>query len=319
MDLLRDTESVPGRLVTTLALVAVAIVVTPIAARLVASRFSDPSSRYYARKFARYSVAALMLIVLAVVWKAFAGRLGVVFGLAAAGLAFAMQELIGALAGWLNIMSGGIFRVGDRIQMAGVHGDVIDITPLRTKVMEIGSTDDGTWVKGRQYTGRIVAISNKATFTEPVFNYSSPFEFIWEELTLPVPYDADWRQAEGILRDEVERASQSEGARAAIDAMMRRYPVARTEVEPRVFVRATDNWNELSARFIVPVRSARLVKDGLTRRVLDRFSSAGIGIASETSEVTLRVHEDRGRREPHKDDWRMAEPPPGAGRHGQER
>ncbi len=297
LELLRDTESVPGRLVTTLAVVAVAIVVAPLAGRLVGSRFRDPSSRYYARKFARYAVGALTLVVLAVVWRAFAGRLGVVFGLAAAGVAFAMQEVIGALAGWLNILSGGIFRVGDRIQMAGVRGDVIDITPLRTKVMEIGSAEDTTWVKGRQYTGRIVAISNKATFTEPVFNYSSSFEFIWEELTLPVPYDADWRQAEDILRDEVDRASASEGARAAIDAMMSRYPIARTEVEPRVFVRATDNWNELSARFIVPVRSARLVKDRLTRRVLDRFSSAGIRIASQTSEVTVHVEDGPGLRE----------------------
>ncbi len=294
LELLRDTKSVPGRLVTTLAVVAVAVAVAPIAGRLVASRFSDSSSRYYARKFARYAVGTITLIVLAVLWRAFAGRLGVVFGLAAAGVAFAMQEVIGALAGWLNILSGGIFRVGDRIQMAGVRGDVIDVTPLRTKVMEIGSADAGTWVKGRQYTGRIVAISNKATFTEPVFNYSASFEFIWEELTLPVPYEADWRQAEEILREEVERASASEAARAAINAMVSRYPVARTEVEPRVFVRATDNWNELSARFIVPVRSARFVKDRLTRRVLDRFAAAGIRIASETSEVRLRV-DDGGR------------------------
>ncbi len=296
LELLRDTESIPGRLVTTLAVVVVATAVAPIAGRLVASRFSDNASRYYGRKFTRYAVGTITFIVLAVVWRAFAGRLGVVFGLAAAGVAFAMQEVIGAVAGWLNILSGGIFRVGDRIQMGGVRGDVIDITPLRTKVMEIGSTDAGTWVKGRQYTGRIVAISNKATFTEPVFNYSSSFEFIWEELTLPVPYDADWRQAEKILGEEVERVSASESARAAINAMVSRYPVARTEVEPRVFVRATDNWNELSARFIVPVRSARLVKDRLTRRVLDRFGRAGIRIASETSKVTLHLDDGGGRR-----------------------
>lgn len=94
-----------------------------------------------------------------------------------------MQEVIGALAGWFNITAGGIFRIGDRIQMAGVRGDVIDITPLRTKPMEIGTeSDEDTWVKGRQHTGRMVAISNKSTFTEPVYNFSSFFDFIWEEL-----------------------------------------------------------------------------------------------------------------------------------------
>lgn len=68
---------------------------------------------------------------------------------------------------------------------------MLNITSLRTNVLEIGSsTDETSWVRGRQHTGRIVAISNKATFTEPVFNYSAAFGFIWEELTLPIAFDA---------------------------------------------------------------------------------------------------------------------------------
>jgi small-conductance mechanosensitive channel len=235
----------------------------------------------------------VVVVALGVLWRAFAGRVGVVLGLATAGLAFAMQEVVGAIAGWFNIVSGRIFRVGDRIQMGGVRGDVIDITPLRTKVMEIGSSvGDGSWVAGRQYTGRIVAISNKATFTEPVFNYSAAFEFIWEELTVPVAYREDWRAAERILAEEASRVSDSEGARGAIEHMARRYPVPRAEIEPRVYARATDNYMELSARFVVPVRTARTAKDAMTRRVMERLAGAGIDVASVTQEVTLR-HEHR--------------------------
>jgi small-conductance mechanosensitive channel len=69
--------------------------------------------------------------------------------------------------------------------------------------------------------------------------------------------------------------------------MTSRYPVPRTEVEPRVFTRATDNWMELAARFVVPVRTARAVKSELTRRVWERLQEAGIEIASTTAEVTL--------------------------------
>ncbi len=200
-----------------------------------------------------------------------------------------MQEVIGALAGWVNIVSGRIFRVGDRIQMGGVQGDVIDLTPLRTKILEIGTaTDDASWVKGRQHTGRIVAVSNKATFTDPVYNYSGVFEFIWEELTVPIAYRSDWRAAERILHQEAVRASGVEGAQEAMRAMTRRYPVPRAELEPRVFARATDNWMELSARFVVPVRTARSVKDAMTRRVWERLDAAGIQIASQTADVTLR-------------------------------
>lgn len=293
-ELVVDTESVGGRLATSAVVVLAAVGLSVASTWVVVRRIDDATARYYARKVTRVVVAVVALLVLGVVWRAFAGRLGVVLGFATAGVAFAMQEVIGALAGWVNIVSGRIFGVGDRIQMAGVRGDVIDITPLRTKVMEMGSAqDEEMWVQGRQYTGRIVAISNKKTFTEPVFNYSGVFEFIWDELTLPVPYDADREAAERILREEVERISASAGAQAAIDAMTDRYPIARSDVEPRVFVRATDSWQELAARFVLPVRSARRVKDDVTRRVLERFAEAGIPIASSTQDLTVHI-DDRG-------------------------
>jgi small-conductance mechanosensitive channel len=238
------------------------------------------------------------VVAVAALWHGFAGRLGVVLGFAAAGVAFAMQEVIGALAGWFNIVSGGIFRVGDRIQMGGVQGDVIDITPLRTKILEMGTSvdrrsDDGddvpaTWVRGRQYTGRFVAISNKATFTEPVFNYSAMFGFVWEELTIPIPFDADLDAAERILTDEAQRASSSRDARSAMAAAARRYPIPHTEVEPRVFLHATDNYVEMAARFVVPVRTARTAKSDLTQRILARLREAGIRVASSTQDVTVR-------------------------------
>lgn len=290
LELLFDNATLAGRWTTTALIVLIAVLVDLVVGRFVAGRQDDSYARYYARKFVRYGVVAATLIGLALYWRPFAGQVLAVLGFAAAGLTFALQEVIGAVAGWFNIMSGRIFRVGDRIQMGGVRGDVIDITPLRTKIMEMGSgRDDQAWVRGRQYTGRIVTVSNKATFTEPVFNYSSVFEYIWEELTVPVPYRDDWREAERILREEVERVSASAGAQQAIQAMTDRYPIARADVEPRVFVRATDNWNELSARFVVPVRAARRVKDDVTRRVLERMEAAGIEVASATSDVTVRT------------------------------
>ena len=289
-DLIVDNDSAGGKLITSLVIVVIAVVIGAVAGRLSATRVADRYRKYYARKIAHYVVAVIALIGLGILWRPFAGQLGLVLGLVTAGVAFAMQELIGALAGWFNIVSGSIFRVGDRVQLGGVRGDVIDITPLRTKVMEIGSSiGDDTWVRGRQYTGRIVAISNKATFTEPVFNYSASFEFIWEEIALPVAYWEDWHLAERIMTEEAVRVSSSKEAEQAIAEMVRRYPLARTEVEPRVFVLATDNYVELSARFVVPVRTARWVKDDLTRHILERFEAAGITVASPTQDVTVRT------------------------------
>lgn len=291
--LLGALDTVRDRAIASAIVIAAAFAIAWAGGRAAAATVDDPFGRYHLRKAVRYIAVLLMLIALLVVWRAFAGRAAVVVGLFAAGLAFAMQEVVGALAGWVNILTGRIFRIGDRVQMGGVQGDVIDITPLRTKLLEIGSTldDAPTWVRGRQHTGRVVSLSNKLTFTEPVFNYSAALGYVWDELTLPISYRSDWRAAETIVREEAERISDTAGARKALEAFSREHPVPPAELEPRVFVRATDNWMELAARFVVPVRTARTTKDDLTRRISERFDAARIEFASETMEITLRTRD----------------------------
>lgn len=294
-DLLRDNDSAGGRALTSLAVVVAAVLVSGLLARVVARRHADPFDRYVFRKLVRYGIVVVALIALAVVWRPFAGRIGVVVGLITAGVAFAMQEVIGAVAGWFSIFTSRLYRVGDRVDVGGVRGDVIDVTPLRTKLMEMGSERQGdSWVGGRQLTGRIVSVSNKSVFTHPVFNYSATFDFLWEELVVPIPYDDDWRRAEQILSVAVRQISATTESREAIDAMRRSSPIPPTDLEPRVFVRLTDNWVELAARFVVPVRTARAAKDTISRVILDQLAGAGISIASSTSTVTLRHAEPPG-------------------------
>jgi small-conductance mechanosensitive channel len=288
LEALWDTSSVSGRLVTSIVLTVLAVVIAMLAGRLATLRVKDTTNRYYLRKAVHYLTVVALMFALALLWRPFAGRIGVVVGLLAAGLALAMQEVLGALAGWISILTGRQFRVGDRIQMCGVRGDVLDITPLRTRILESGSSaDPESWIRGRQYTGRVVSLSNRFVFTAPVFNSSTVLDHLWEELTLPVPYEADWHLAERILCEEAQSVSSTVEARRAIEQMRHRYPVAEAEVDPRVFVRATPNWVELSARFVVPVRAARQVKDQVTRRVLDRFAESGIRVASVTQDITI--------------------------------
>lgn len=270
------TDLIP-QLVATGLLVAAGFVAVWLLQGVVSRRVEGPYDSFYGRKFVRYGVATIVVVLLVIVWQPFGGQFAAAFGFAAAGLAFAMQEVIGALAGWFNITVGGIFRIGDRIQMAGVRGDVIDITPLRTKLMEIGSaTAEDSWVKGRQHTGRMVAISNKATFTEPVYNFSSFFDFIWEELHVLIPHHEDRDLASRVLQEEVEAISDVDEAMAAMSRLRGRFPVPETELLPRVFARLEGEGTRLAARFVVPTRTARSIKDELTRRVESRLTDMGI-------------------------------------------
>jgi small-conductance mechanosensitive channel len=287
---------VTRHLIETAVVAAAAVVVSYGLSWILTHRAGDEYARHYVRRAVHFIVFLVALVALGFVWKVYGGRAGLGIGFFAAGLAFALQELIGAVAGWFNILLGGIYRIGDRIELAGVRGDVIDITPLRTKLLETGVSDPppvgesattDEWVHGRQPTGRLVVVSNKATFDEPVFNYSALWQFVWQELKFPIGHDEDWRLAEQIIAEEAQRVSATEDAHEAMEEMRRRYPVPRSELEPRVYASATDNYMELAARFVVPVRRSRTTANELTRRVKERLDEAGIPIASSTTDVTI--------------------------------
>ena len=138
-------------------------------------------------------------------------RLTTALGLVTAGLAFALQKVVTAFAGYFVILRGRTFNVGDRITMGGVRGDVIALGFIQTTIMEMGqppsvqNADPAMWVRSRQYTGRIVTVSNAKIFDEPVYNYTREFPYIWEEMTLPITYTADRARAERILLEVAGR------------------------------------------------------------------------------------------------------------------
>ena len=293
LDLVSDNDSAAGVAVTTFVIVAVAVALRMILVPLARRRHRDDAyRRYWAGKIVSYVLVALAIIALIVLWAPLGGRLSVILGFATAGIAFAMQEVIGALFGWLNILAGRIYTVGDRIEVGGVRGDVMDITPLRTKILEIGSDPAAgghrSWVSARQPTGRVVTVSNKKTFTEAVFNYSAHLEWIWEEIGFAVGQDADWEAAERILLDVVrEQAPDMSGqGEQALEALGRRFLLSPADVEPNTYVRVEQGDVEVVARFVVTVRAARRAKDAITRAVLERFRAAGITIAYQTYAVT---------------------------------
>lgn len=249
---------------------------------------------FWTRQGVNLTVGVLLLVGVAAIWFDDPTTLTTGLGLVTAGLAFALQKVVTAVAGYLVILRGRTFNVGDRIAMGGVRGDVIALGFTQTTIMEMGQppavqgADPAMWVRSRQYTGRVVTVSNAKIFDEPVFNYTHEFPYLWEELTLPVPYSADRDRAEAVLLGVSRRHAvpAAELDQAALDELKRRYFLDRLSTEPRVYWRLTDNWLELAVRFVVRDRGIRDVKDAMTRDLLRELDAAGIGIASATFEVT---------------------------------
>ena len=162
--------------------------------RALPRRFGRGDSRYKARKFVVFSGYVAILLFLTILFEDRLGRLSVTLGVASAGVAIALQDVIASIAGAFSIAFSQLYTVGDRVQLGNSRGDVIDIGLLRTTLMETGN-----WVNRDSYNGRIVRIPNSAVLKESVFNYSQGFRFIWDGVRVVFAIRSDCQLAREVL------------------------------------------------------------------------------------------------------------------------
>lgn len=279
-------------MVTAAAALAFIYLLVHLARRSLGRYVAESEMRYRARKFVGFLGYLAAALVLATIFSDRLGNLGVAFGVAGAGIAFALQEVIASIAGWVAVASGGFYSSGDRIQLGGIRGDVIDIGILRTTLMELGQ-----WVNGDLYNGRIVRIANSMVFKEPVFNYSADFPFVWDEIKLPVRYGSDWPYCRAMLRRIVDDVVGDYAAKSqtAWKGVVMKYRIEAAPVEPMITLSADENWIDFTIRYIVDYRKRRLTKDALFTRILEEVdkSEGRVRIATASFEVlstpTLQV------------------------------
>lgn len=274
-----------GKITTVIFGVFVISVFSRLTQRSLPRYLASADSRYYARKIITFLSYFGALILVVSVFRDSLGGLSVAIGVASAGIAFALQEVIASVAGWIAISFGGFYETGDRVQLGGIRGDIIDIGILRTTLMELGE-----WVQSDLYTGRIVRIANSFVFKAPVFNYSGDFPFLWDEIKVPVKYGSDHRLARQILErvvDEVVSPETTQQAMTAWKSMVSKYLVENARVEPAVTLVINDNWMEFTVRYVVDYKIRRLTKDQLYTRILDEFLSAEARVEIASSTVHL--------------------------------
>jgi small-conductance mechanosensitive channel len=273
-----------GKLVFAVATLVVIYAIVRLLQRSIGRYVTDTDTRYRARKFVSFLGYLAAFLVLGAALSDRLGNLTVAFGVAGAGIAFALQEAIASVAGWVAISFGSFYSTGDRVQLGGIRGDVIDIGVLRTTLMELGQ-----WVNGDLYNGRIVRIANSFVFKEPVFNYSADFPFLWDEVTFPVRYGSDWKYAIDMLQRVVDEVigDYAVRSREAWRNVVRKYRIEDARIEPLITIRADENWIEYTVRYIVDYRRRRATKHEIFVRILEEVDkSAGrVGIATAGFEL----------------------------------
>ena len=260
------------------------IIIIQLLRRFLKKKLPNLNTRYKSQKGIEIIGYVLLSIVSVSYFTGNIQDFTLAIGLFSAGLAFTLQELILSIAGSLYIFLVKVYAPGDRIEINGIKGDVIDIDSIYTTMMEIGE-----WVSSDNYSGRIVKLSNAFVFKGPIYNYSQDFPFIWDEFNLPIHHESDipltkaliTKVAQDVLADYVNFAQEH------WKHVVSKYYIEDALVAPTLAITLTDNWIQFNLRYIVDYKKRRVTKDLLQSQIQEAIhkTNGKVVIASTTLEV----------------------------------
>lgn len=260
--------------------------IAKIVKRIIPKYINTTQTRYRSRKFINLIGYFFSVLIIATAYSNKLNGLSVFLGVAGAGIAFAMQEVIASIAGFIAINFSNFYKVGDRVLLGGIKGDVIDIGFLRTSLMEIGD-----WVGGDLYNGRITRVANSFVFKEPVYNYSGDFPFLWDEIMVPIKTDGDSELATELFTNILNEV-QGDYVDKALkhwNKLTEKLMVENAQLEPMVTLSFDENWITFKLRYVVDYKKRRGTKDTISRKVLEAIKNTNgkVEIATSSSEVVL--------------------------------
>ncbi len=269
-DLLNISEWLADNLIHTAIALVVVFLFKVITARVVSRNVEDDKRRYHTRKTVTYCYTIVLIAVLGSIWFQGMASLGTFLGLASAGLAVALHDTIANMAGFFFIEARKPFRVGDRVEIGDVQGDVIDIRLFQFSIVEVGN-----WVDADQSTGRIIHVPNSMAMRVPCANSHIGFEYIWNEIPVLITFESDWKKAKELLlkigKENAENLSR--GAQEQIRRAARKYLIVAGKLAPTVYTSVKDSGVMLTIRYLVDPRQRRGTEQKMWEDVLDAFAA----------------------------------------------
>lgn len=268
---LEETSLQYTNVIETVAIIIALFVIRMVIIRIVYRQVEDTEIRYKWRKNVTYLIVFVGLLLIGRTWVEAIGSLATFLGLLSAGLAIALRDPVTDMAGWLFLIWRKPFKVGDRIEIGSNKGDVIDIRFFKFTILEIGN-----WVHADQSTGRVIHIPNHLIFSDSISNYTSDFEFIWNEIEIVFTFESNWRKAKKMLETITEDHLKEyvNDAEQQVRHATKSYLIRYRNLTPIVYTEVVGDGIKLTIRHLSNPRRRRGINQMIWEDILD-------GVAAE--------------------------------------
>ena len=259
-----------ARVIISILLIIFIWLIRSLLLRIVHRRNDNAGAHYQWRKISSYISFIVIILALGMMWFSDFKNIATFLGLVSAGLAIALQEPIKGLVGWVFIIIRQPFKLGDRVQVGNLTGDLVDQRLFHFSMIEVGN-----WVQADQSTGRVIHIPNGKIFTENLINYSGGFNFIWNEIRVMVTFESDWKKAKKLLEEIALKhgADVDDKAREQIKEASRKLLVHYSNLQPTIYTSVAESGILLTIRYICEPRQRRNSEHEIWEDVLDVFEA----------------------------------------------
>ena len=254
---------------------------------------SDNQRYYMANKIINFSNFFLITVVLLFSFLENVTYFVTVLGFASAGIAIAMKDLFMSALGWMVIVFGGSFHVGDRVKVfKGNHeyvGDIVDISFLRMTILEDVTLT--TYTHNRR-AGRIIFIPNNYIFTELLANYThGKIKTVWDGVDVMVTFDSNYKKAQHLVREIVKKYSKgyTEISRKQLNMLRSQYSLKNINVEPRVYTFMEEYGVKISCWYMTNSYATLTLRSNIYANILDALlAEDDIKLAYPTQVVNFK-------------------------------
>ncbi len=220
----------------------------------------------------RNSVVFAFLIGLVIIWAHELQAFTVSLVALAAAFVLATKELILCWSGAALRVGGKVYTVGDRIQIAGHRGVVLDHDVFATKLLEIGPGQSA-----HLYTGRVTIFPNSLLFTNPLVKENPAQEYGLYTVVVPIKSSEDWQREERILLEaaKTECAPFMEETARQMKLLEQTNLLEAPSPEPRITIQLPESGKiHLVLRFPAPDRGRSRIEQAILRRYLSQSVSS---------------------------------------------
>lgn len=215
-------------------------------------------------------LSLLKILVILFIWGEYISNLLTLITFISAAFTIALREFIFNFFAGFYIKIKKTIELEDRIEISGIKGDVININIMNFEVLEVDENN-----KRGQSTGIIVNFPNSIIFKEPLKNYSKGFKYIWDEIVVKIPLDADINKAKNVLYKIVNNNDVIKSIPIKMKRQLQNihteYRIYYNQYDPVIYTEIVDDHIELQIRYLIHPKKARYVASSIWNKILESY------------------------------------------------